>query len=107
MSKHGKNRNVDNKKISITDPAPDSVTEDSDLIENKSEIEIQSNEDIDIKLEKSAGDITVISKKAVFSDIPCQDKVINDVEALGYTHYESINLGGNEILFRFRKNKAA
>lgn len=47
--------------------------------------------------------ISVVSKKAVFSDIPGQDKIINEMESSGYIHYESMNLGGNEILFRFRK----
>lgn len=48
-------------------------------------------------------DITVISRKAALSDITEQDRIINEVESMGYQHYETLNLGGNEVLFRFRK----
>lgn len=54
-------------------------------------------------VEKKHNGIAIISKKAVFSNITEQDKIINEIESSGYTHYESINIGGNEILLRFRK----
>jgi hypothetical protein len=58
--------------------------------------------------EKEKGDITsIISRKTAFSDTKEQDIIINDVESLGYTHYETMNLGGNEILLRFRKNSTS
>jgi hypothetical protein len=45
----------------------------------------------------------VVSITATFTDIPGQDKQINQMEEIGYRHYESMALGGNEILLRFRK----
>jgi hypothetical protein len=58
--------------------------------------------------EKENGDISsIISRKTAFSDTKEQDRIINDVEILGYTHYETMNLGGNEILLRFRKNSTS
>lgn len=37
------------------------------------------------------------------SDFNGQDRYIEATELLGFTHYESLILGGNEILLRFRK----
>lgn len=39
------------------------------------------------------------------TDYDQQDSCIAGLEELGYIHYETLLLGGNEILLRFRKNK--
>jgi hypothetical protein len=37
------------------------------------------------------------------SDRVVQDRVINAMDVAGYVHYESLPIGGNEIILRFRK----
>lgn len=41
--------------------------------------------------------------KCTFDDFKGQDAQIEMMDTLGYAHYESIRLGGNEMLLRFRR----
>lgn len=45
----------------------------------------------------------VISRKATHCDMREQDHIINEMELQGYRHYETLPIGGNEIILRFRK----
>jgi len=48
---------------------------------------------------------TVTSRICTFTENAKQDEVINEMAIAGYEHYESIPIGGNEIILRFRKVK--
>lgn len=50
-------------------------------------------------------DAPIGSIKVPLSDIPFQDRVLNEMETRGFTHYETLNIGGNEIILRFRKRE--
>jgi hypothetical protein len=56
----------------------------------------------EVKLEK-VEQANVVSHVAPLSDRVVQDRVINAMDVAGYVHYESIPIGGNEIILRFRK----
>ena len=56
----------------------------------------------EVKLEKVEQKM-VVSEVAPLSDRVAQDRVINAMDVAGYVHYESLPIGGNEIILRFRK----
>lgn len=56
----------------------------------------------EIKLERIE-QANVVSHVAPLSDRITQDRFINAMDAAGYVHYESLPIGGNEIILRFRK----
>lgn len=56
----------------------------------------------EIKLEK-VEQANVVSHVAPLSDRVAQDRFINAMDVAGYVHYESLPIGGNEIILRFRK----
>lgn len=39
------------------------------------------------------------------ADIKMQDEKINEMDGKGWEHYESIKIGGGEIILRFRRKK--
>lgn len=48
----------------------------------------------------------VVSKVLGLRDVERQDKIINEKEASGYIHYESIQTYGGEMILRFRRKNA-
>lgn len=76
---------------------------------SRSEIAAQSTgttEPVQTKPEQPQQLKKIVHRCIAARDFEGQDALIEELESKGYAHYQTMNLGGGEILLRFRLSQA-